>query len=308
MVKLKLQFPPHFFEGETRCDYYISPEMKKVWAVELDLLAEVQRVCQKHDIQYFADGGTLLGTVRHHGMIPWDDDIDLGMLRPEYERFCQIAPSEFQSPYFFQTEETDPGSLRGHIQIRNSETTGILFGELPQRKPFNQGIFIDIFPFDQVPDDLAEQEQFLHNVARKKTLYWSLDTILNYYTPAKHAWKRPIKYLLSRLLPKSSIGIAYRAFQREVRKYEQTDCHYIGDIIMDHTPKKMYPKEWLSRMIEMDFEFLRLPVPIGNAEMLATHYGDWQTFVKGTSDHGGVKFDTDCSYKQYLEKHTREIA
>ena len=65
MVKLNLQLPEHFLDGETRDGYYISPEMKKVWAVELDLLNEFMRICKKYDLRWFADAGTLLGAVRH---------------------------------------------------------------------------------------------------------------------------------------------------------------------------------------------------------------------------------------------------
>lgn len=129
MVGLKIKLPKHFLEGETRCGYYISPEMKKVWAIELDLLAEFMRICDIHHLKYWADGGTLLGAVRHKGFIPWDDDIDIIMMRDDFDKLCKFGPQEFKYPYFFQTEETDPGSARGHVQIRNSETTGMLKSE-----------------------------------------------------------------------------------------------------------------------------------------------------------------------------------
>ena len=149
-MNIKLSLPSGFLEEEVRCDYTVSKEMKKVWAVELDLLSEFQRVCKLHDLKYSVCGGTLLGAIRHKGFIPWDDDIDVMMMRDEYEKLCKLA-DEFKHPYFFQTEETDPGSLRGHAQLRNSETTGILKRELKFKRPFNQGVFIDIFPLDNCP-------------------------------------------------------------------------------------------------------------------------------------------------------------
>ena len=85
-MNIKLSLPEGFLEEEVRCDYTVSKEMKKVWAVELDLLAEFQRVCKLHDIKYSVCGGTLLGAIRHKGFIPWDDDIDVMMMREEYEK------------------------------------------------------------------------------------------------------------------------------------------------------------------------------------------------------------------------------
>ena len=155
MIDLNIQLPEHFLEGEVRCGYYIAPAMKKGWAVQMDLLMELDRVCRKYKIRYFVAEGTILGAVRHKGFIPWDDDIDCCMTHSEYKKLCKIGPKAFRHPYFFQTEYTDPGSLRGHAQLRHSLTTGMLKDEIPFKYKFSQGIFIDIFVLDHVTDNKA---------------------------------------------------------------------------------------------------------------------------------------------------------
>ena len=89
-MNIKLSLPEGFLEEEVRCDYTVSKEMKKVWAVELDLLSEFQRVCKLHNIKYAVWAGTMLGAIRHKGFIPWDDDIDVSMPRPDIERLIQL--------------------------------------------------------------------------------------------------------------------------------------------------------------------------------------------------------------------------
>ena len=119
MVNLKLQIPEEFFKEEVRDGYFVSSDMKNLWAVELDLLNEFIRVCEVYNLRYFAEGGTMIGAVRHNGFIPWDDDIDIVMPREDYCKLEKIAVKEFKFPYFWQTEKTDPGSMRGHAQLRN---------------------------------------------------------------------------------------------------------------------------------------------------------------------------------------------
>ena len=139
-----------FYKEEMRCGWKVDQKTKRVWAVQLEMLDEVERICKKHGLKYFADSGTLIGAVRHQGYIPWDDDIDLVMLREDYEAFIRIAPGELRKPLALQTLYAEKNYLRAHAQIRNSQTTGC--SKEDRKAGYNCGIFIDIFPLDAMPE------------------------------------------------------------------------------------------------------------------------------------------------------------
>lgn len=137
-------------------------------------MEEFDRVCQKHNLTWFADYGTLLGAVRHQGFIPWDDDIDVSMFRDDYMRLLAVAPDEFTEPYFFQNTYTDI-LVTVFSKLRDSRTTAIEFPDIPD---MNQGIFIDIFPLDDAtsPHDdgstiLKIQTELWHTIAQPNDVF-----------------------------------------------------------------------------------------------------------------------------------------
>lgn len=155
-LPIQIKLDESFFLEEERCDYVVKPEMKQLWAVLLDLMVQFDKVCKKNGVKYFLDSGTLLGAVRHKEFIPWDNDVDVIMFRSEYDKLCKVAPTEFSAPYFWQTNETDPGSLRRHAQLRNSLTTCLLCNEMENGVPeygYNQGAFLNVFILDEIPDN-----------------------------------------------------------------------------------------------------------------------------------------------------------
>lgn len=303
MVDLKLKLPDGFLEEEEQCGYLVTGKMKEIWAVELDLLAEFMRICEKHQLQFFVDGGTLLGTIRHKGFIPWDDDIDVVMFRSDYEKLCDIATEEFQYPYFFQTEATDPGSMRGHAQLRNSETTGILNAEKGKSWTFNQGIFIDIFPLDNIPDDDDRCITFLKQCNRSAKKLCRIVNLTARYQPASKQWKRPIKAFIHNIF--KVMGVSYQRIYKEREKlfcrYNNEDCKRVSKLFFYPISLDLvWRKHCFSDVIYMPFEMLKVPVPIGYEEILYVFFGDWHEYVKGTSAHGGCLFDTEKSYTFYI--------
>lgn len=306
MVDLKITLPEGFLDEEIRCGYIVTRQMKEVWAVELDLLAELLRVCDKYSIKIFASGGTLLGAIRHKGMIPWDDDIDMMMFREDYETLCKIATTEFHEPYFFQTEYTDLGSLRGHAQLRNSMTTAILLEE-QGNSTFNQGIFIDIFPLDAViDDDKLFEEQYKesekYKSKAKKYSRFSTRYSENITTGIKGKIKNivyPIVNLIIRMLKLEEK--TYHRFESVCQKYNDQETERVSTLTLQFNNKQHFKyREDFDEIIYVPFEFMIIPIGKMYDHALRQRFGDYMQIVKGGSCHGTVKFDTEKDYKQYI--------
>lgn len=127
--------------------------LRQLQMTELEMLIEVDRICRKYDIKYSLDGGTLLGAVRHNGFIPWDDDADVVMLRNEYNKFYKICKRELDKEKFFLQEYRTDGRYRwGYSKMRRNGT--IFLREGQEHVKCNQSVFIDIFIYDNVPDNV----------------------------------------------------------------------------------------------------------------------------------------------------------
>ena len=134
-------------------------QLRAVQLTQLELLCEARRICEKENIKYNIIAGTLLGAVRHGGFIPWDDDADIAMLRPEYEKFRAACQKELDtSQFYFQDHVTTLGYRWGYGKLRRTNTQFLRNGQ--EHMPYEQGIFIDIFPLDNVPE--AKWRRMLH--------------------------------------------------------------------------------------------------------------------------------------------------
>lgn len=300
-----LQFDEVFFKEEVRCGFKVTEKLKKTWAVEIDLLDQLIKVCKKYDLKLFVFAGTLLGAVRHKGFIPWDDDLDVIMTRQDFTKLQEVAMKEFKYPYFLQSSSSDKQYLIGYGRLRNSLTTAHILDY--RSKNYNEGIYIDVY----VADGCVNDDKLL-NKQLKKLDY--LQRIANLYRKNNDAPSRTKRWLKSVFIFFCSHSI-FKLF-----RMEKVDDYYFKELT-----KYTETSDWLStithtfsivrrsefRQIEFDniiylpFESIMVPVPKGYDEMLKRMYGNYMEYPpeedRGEWHNNMIYFDPDTPYKEYFK-------
>lgn len=292
---MKVILGEDFFKEEVRCDYLVSAEMKRIWAVLLDMYLAFAETCDKYGLKHFVVGGTLLGTIRHNGFIPWDDDLDIGMLREDYEEFLKIASKELKYPLFLQTPFTDKDYYISFAKIRNSTTTGL--SKILCHRRFNQGLFIDILPYDYVDLDKVEEDRIsIFNCAKKCGVYMREGS--KYLNDSQKQDR--IKY--HTIDPLSD----WKKIQEIASNPNYKQSGFIGCTIFTGTPleKCVFPALAFEKTVKHRFEKTEVFIPIGWESILKVQFGNYNVFppVKERGvRHSGFIFDSDNPYTNYLE-------
>lgn len=237
---------------EEKRQYYISAEeLKRLQAVQQDLIRETARICKKCGIHFNMVGGTMLGAVRHKGYIPWDDDADIGFLRTEYEKFREACKTELDPEKYYMQDLRDTAGYRwGYGKLRRKGTEFVRLGQ--EFMPYGQEISIDLMPFDNVPDGwLQRRFHFLRCFLYRK-LFWSE---VGSRTEEK-AWKRAV-YKILRLIP---MDAAVKSYQRFIDAGQKKKTRLVR-ILTFPTPKRVYGyrREWYTRLAKYRFGEMTLP-------------------------------------------------
>ncbi|SCY04141.1 lipopolysaccharide cholinephosphotransferase [Lachnospiraceae bacterium XBB2008] len=288
-----------FCKEEIRNDYLVSTKIKKVWYTQLELFKEFKDFCQKYNLRFFADYGTLLGAVRHKGFIPWDDDMDFTMFRPDYQRMLELAPEYFQSTVYFQNYHSESGAslVYNFSRLRDERTTCLGKG-LNETVNDHPGIFIDIFPLDAVPPfQVTSTPGGIYDVAMDIWLAASsprelLDKIISGYIPSAG-----IDTMLDVLgLPMGDRLTLYENILTGA--FDKSETINFFPSMYSNQP---YLKSWYADIVELPFEYLTVPAPKEFDLILKTYYGNYMEPVMYASDHEFELIDPDRPYTEYLE-------
>ena len=269
--------------------------------MELDLLRVFLQYCERHGLRCWVEGGTLLGAVRHKGFIPWDDDVDLAMPREDYDRMCRIGNEGLEEPYFLQTAYSDTDYHRGHAQFRRSDTAAIRPSDCYQ--PFNQGIFIDIFPLDAAPDDRA----LVHEHRKRCLKILKLLKAKNTHCITSGRLTLIFRKLKARwMVKKMGWTTIYEKAEEEMRALARMPYTKVGELT-SLGEDKLWDKSIFAETVMLPFENLMVPAPKGWDAFLRVSFGDdYMTPIQAPSMHGEVVFDTERSYKEVLPEVQRD--
>ena len=243
--------------------------LRRLQMIELELLIEVDRICSKHGIEYQIIAGTLLGAKRHGGFIPWDDDADVALLRPEYERFRAACEESLDtSRFYFQDIHATPGYRWGYGKLRRKRTT--FLREHQEHMPYEQGVFIDVFPLDSVPKTqvgraLANVECFL----TRKALWAPVGKVAD-----SNALKRGV-YALADRLPLARTRGHLDALIARGRKAVSSPW---VRILTFPTPNRRYgyKRRWYESQADTVFEGVMFSGIQDADEYLTFKFGDWR--------------------------------
>ena len=244
-----------------------AEELRQLQLIQLEMLVEVDRICKKHAIKYNIIGGTLLGSVRHGGFIPWDDDADLVMLRDEYNRFRQVCDTELDAErFYFQDSDNTEGYRWGYGKLRRKNT--LFLREYQEHMPYEQGVFIDIFPLDFAPDAYWRRRLLdLHCFCIRKIL-WS--------AVGRFSDKRFLMRLWFGLLNLIPLKLVRRHLKGLINRCCKIKSREVRILLMPPPNSELcYHRKWFESSVPMMFEGVELQGVEDFDGFLTWEFGDY---------------------------------
>ena len=323
-----MEFPREFFLDEVREGFFIPAMMKRAWAAELEILVEIDRICEKYKLRYFIDYGNLLGAIRHKGFIPWDDDIDIMMLRKDYEIFAKVANKELPKELVFRSlkEDNSNGELISSVQHKEMLISTDAIGKYHN---YLYGAGVDIFPYDYLAKDPNKEKQ-REDILKSLCILASFPSIEgeNHAVLQEEAKKVKKHYGIdlshSSDYRKTVLNLLNDCFT-EFNQEGSTKIAYLLDLVLyKEQGKGIFEEQWYSEQSYLDFEFLALPVPKDYRKVISEKYDHYEQIKKAGGAHdyplyrkmeaayrdgiGGKLFYEYSINKNDLKKRTNDLS
>lgn len=298
-----MQFPHTYFEDEVREGFYITGAMKRAWAAQLEVLEEIDKVCRKHNIRWFADCGTLLGAVRHGGYIPWDDDMDICMLRPDYIKFNQVAKQDLPEEFVvLNLNNTEEPYLEYLTRVTNGHRLNFDSDYLEKYHDCPYATGIDIFVLDYIAEDEEEEKE------RKAlaTLIMAAGDEIEEDNSNVDGYRDVLNQIEELCLVEFDYTkcIKQQLFQAGEKIFSlyagKGGSHVALMPYWVYFDNHLYPAEYFNTTVMVPFEITKLPAPAAYDGVLQIEYGDYMKIVKSGGIHDYPFFINQENYLKEL--------
>lgn len=270
--------------------------MTDLQRAELSLFSELLHICTELKLKYYLVCGSALGAAKYKGFIPWDDDLDVGLPRPDYERFIRLAPQLLPEHVFLQNYHSDPAFPQIFSKLRDSRTTFV--EKTASELPINHGVYIDIFPLDGYPEAAAEIRRF--ELLKKM---WHLQAQCAF--KSKCSMKAQIFFSAERMLgyarrtdrTMAKMDALFKSYSPESSEIWCNHGNWQGKL--EYHPKSVYGEGYMT-----SFEGLEVCIPAQYDTYLTQKYGDWRADLpeeERVGHHYTAVIDLNRPYTDYIE-------
>lgn len=259
-------FSDNEFDVQTKLTCY-QGKLQRLKSIEIDILAEIDRICKKHDIKWFLAGGSLLGAVRGKKSIPWDDDLDIGMLREDFEKFKRVAPQELDKKYYYSSPWTDKNC---HYYIDKIRLKSSYFSTAYSNHfVFEDGVFVDLIVYDQ-----TSSNRLLEKFQIKFIKFMVAILKVRWYNVPRKAYRYKLTKMTLPFLRLVPWKLLHKLFDFAATMFsKKKKAKYLLDSTGQHIHYGRFPKYYLEELTETELDGLKVPMPVHYDEYLSFFYG-----------------------------------